>query len=107
MVFQLKVLAFIFKLGVKTYEPIQTFDENSCDVWDTGLEDFHGGPVHPGGEELFGVFVVPVEGLGLYVQLQYGGVLVLKIQQHTPALTAQRAALDSRLDAGVQPVQEA
>lgn len=58
-------------------------------MWDTGLEDSHGGSVHPGGEELFGVLVVPVEGLGLYVQLQYRGILILEVQQHTPALTAQ------------------
>lgn len=91
MVLQLKVLPFIFKLGVKTvtYGTIQTFNEDPRDVWDTGLEDFHGGPVHPGGEQLFGVFVVPVEGLGLYVQLQDRGILVLEVQQHTPALTAQ------------------
>lgn len=62
------------------YGMIQIFNEDFCDVWDIGFEDFYGGFVYLGGEQLFGIFVVLVEGLGLYVQFQDRGVLVFEVQ---------------------------
>lgn len=50
-------------------ETVQTFDEYPRDVGDSGFENFHGGAVHSGGEELLGVLIVPVQRLSLHVQL--------------------------------------
>lgn len=50
-------------------ETIQTFDEYPRDVGDSRFENFHGGAVHSGREELLSVLIVPVQRLSLHVQL--------------------------------------